>query len=127
VKATRLLGLLVGFLLVVAPLTAQENIRLHFELYRNGKQFATPAVTVKNSDTGSLDLTAMANAKLSVTPSRIDAQRIGVAFEIVTGEKTLKPRVVLINGESGWVSWRSGSDSFDVRVFVVPREVAQAR
>jgi hypothetical protein len=64
---------------------------------------------------------------VSFTPTRIDAQEIGVAFEIVTGRTTLKPRVVLVKGESGWVSWTSSADSFDLRAFVVPREVAQAR
>jgi hypothetical protein len=108
----------------VTTVTAQENIRLHFELYKNGKQVATPAVTVKNSETGSLNLGNMANAKVSLTPSRIDAQKIGVAFEMLTGGNTLKPRVVLLKG---WVSWKSGSDSFDLRLFVVPREVAAAR
>jgi hypothetical protein len=126
-KPTNLLGLAVLCICAVAPAAAQENIRLHFELYKNGKQVGFPAVTVKNSETGSVALGKMGNAKVSFTPTRIDAQKIGVAFEIVMGRTTLKPRVVLIKGESGWVSWKSGSDSFDVRAFVVPREVAEAR
>jgi uncharacterized protein YcsI (UPF0317 family) len=126
-KTIGLLGFVVGCVFTVASVTAQENIRLHFELYKNGKQVGTPEVTVKNAETGSLDLTTMASAKVSVTPTRIDAQKIGVAFVIVAGGQTLKPHVTLLKGESGWVSWKLGSDSFDVRVFVVPREVAAAR
>jgi hypothetical protein len=127
VKTVGLLGFVVGCLFTVVSLSAQDNIRLHFELYKNGKQVAAPAVTVKNSNTGSLDLATIANAKVSVIPTRIDAQKIGVAFVIVAGGQTLKPHVTLLKGESGWVSWKSDSDSFDVRVFVVPREVAAAR
>jgi hypothetical protein len=127
VKNNALLGAVVGCLFAVATVTAQENIRVHFEVYKNGKQVATPAVAVKNSEIGSLNLGTMGNAKVSFSPSRIDAQKIGVAFEIVTGGKTLKPHVVLVKQESGWVSWKSGSDSFDVRLFVVAREVAAAR
>jgi hypothetical protein len=124
---TGLFGVVLAFLCAVVSVTAQANIRLHFELYKNGKQFGTPAVTVKDSETGSLELGNMGNAKVSFTPSGIDAQRIGVAFKIVTGGKTFTPRVVVLKYESGWVSWKSGSDALDVRVFVFPHEPASAR
>ncbi|HEX7793029.1 MAG TPA: hypothetical protein VF456_01700 [Vicinamibacterales bacterium] len=126
-KPTSLLGLAVFCICAVAPAAAQENIRLHFELYKNGKQVGTPAVTVKNSETGSVELGNMGNAKLSFTPTRTDREKIGIAFVIATGRNTLKPHVTLLRGESGWVSWKSGSDSFDVRVFVVPRELMAPR
>jgi hypothetical protein len=126
-KLTALLGLAVLCICAVASAQAQENIRLHFELYKNRKQVATPSATVKNAETGSLDLGNLGSAKVSFTPRRIDSDRIGVAFEILDRKQTLKPHVVLLKGESGWVSWKSGSDSFDVRAFFVPREVAIAR
>jgi hypothetical protein len=90
-------------------------------LYKNGKQVAAPTVTVKNAEAGSLDLGNLGSAKVSFTPSRIDGDRIGVAFGIVNGRHILKPRVVLLNQESGWVSWKSASDSFDVRVIALSR------
>ena len=125
-KNIGLLTILIGCLFAVASVAAQENIRLHFELYKNGKQFGAPAVTVRDSEAGSLELGNMGNAKVSFTPTRIDTQKIGVAFVIAAGRDTLKPHVTLLKGESGWVSWKSGSDSLDVRVFVVPREVTAA-
>jgi hypothetical protein len=127
VKTIAVLGFVLGSLVAVAQVAAQENIRLHFELFKNGKPFGAPTVTVKSGETGSLELGNIGSAKLSFTPSRIDAQKIAVAFEVVTGEKTLKPRVVLLSLEPGQVSLKSSSDSFDVRVFVLPREVAAAR
>jgi hypothetical protein len=69
----------------------------------------------------------MGNAKISFTPTRTDREKIGVAFVIATGRDTFKPHVTLLRGESGWVSWKSDSDSFDVRVFVVPREITPQR
>jgi hypothetical protein len=65
VKNTGLLSIVVVCLFAGASVSAQENIRLHFELYKNGKQFGAPSVTVKNSETGSVELGNMGNAKIS--------------------------------------------------------------
>jgi hypothetical protein len=46
-KTAWFLGLVVVWFCAVASIAAQENIRLHFELYKNGKQVGAPAVTVK--------------------------------------------------------------------------------
>jgi hypothetical protein len=126
-KTAWFLGLVVVWFCAVASIAAEENIRLHFEVYKNGKQVGAPAVTVKNSETGSVELGNMGNAKISFTPTRTDREKIGVAFVIATGRDTFKPHVTLLRGESGWVSWKSDSDSFDVRVFVVPREITPQR
>jgi hypothetical protein len=66
-KAAGLLGLVVVWACAIAAISAQENIRLHFELYKNGKQVATPAVTVKDSETGSVELKTWA---MRTFPSR---------------------------------------------------------
>jgi hypothetical protein len=117
-KRTRLLGLVLGSLCAVVSVGGQENIRLHFEAYKNRTQIASPTVTVQNAETGSLKLET---ATVSFTPRRIDAQKIAVDFELVAGEKAFKPRLVLLNRASGSVSWKlvSGSDSFEIRVSAV--------
>ena len=117
-KTTGLLGLVLGSLWAVASVAGQENIRLHFEAYRNGAQIAAPTVMLQNAETGSLKLEG---AIVSFTPRRIDAQKVAVAFEVVAGEKTFKPRLVLLNQAPGSLSWKSasGSDSFEIRVSAV--------
>ena len=75
-KTAWFLGLVVVWFCAVASIAAQENIRLHFEVYKNGKQVGAPAVTVKNSETGSVELGNMGNAKISFTPTRTDREKV---------------------------------------------------
>ena len=104
----------VGIVVVAAiPAIGAENIRLHFDVYKNGAQLATPTVAVEDSKTGSFQL---ADATISFTPSRLDANKVAVAFDVESGERKLTPRLVLLDQEIGSVAWNSVSGSFEIRV-----------
>jgi uncharacterized protein (TIGR03435 family) len=55
-KQTILSLLVLGF--VGASVGAQENIRLRFELYKNGTEIAAPTIAVQDKETGSLNYLA---------------------------------------------------------------------
>jgi hypothetical protein len=106
-----------GFTLAIVSLTAQENIRLRFDVYKNGSQIASPTMVVKDKETGSMKVDGVAD--LSFTPSRIDANKIAVALDVVSGDMTAKPRLVLLNQESVSLSWKSATDSFEILIAAV--------
>ena len=82
-----------GFALTVASLNAQENLRFRFEVLKNGSQIAAPMVTVQEKQTGSVAVEEVAT--ISFTPSRVDGDRISLTLEVISADKTLKPRLVL--------------------------------
>lgn len=102
--------------LVASSAVAQEAVRLQFELYKNDSIVGRPSVTVHEKETGTLTLENV--AQLSFTPSRIDAEKIAIAFNVIAGEKSFRPRLVLQGQQAGSISWKSatGADSFELRV-----------
>lgn len=94
---------------------APAGIRLRFEISKNGSPVANPVVAVADNGTAILSVDNV--GKLSITPSRVDAEQIAVTFDIASDGQNLKPRLVLRNQEPGTISWKStsGEDAFDLR------------
>jgi hypothetical protein len=107
--------ILVGALASV-PVSAQEQIRLKLEIFRNGNEIAAPTVGAVDEQTGSV---TVENASLSFTPHRVDPDKVAVSFEIATDGKILKPRIILRGQELGTLSWKVASDSFEIRVAAI--------
>lgn len=116
----RLLVLLALAPVVGISLGAQESIRLQFEIYRNGSLVGSPTVTGRDGTSASMSVDS--GFDLTFTATRIAEDKVSVAFEIALDDKSIRPRVVLLNQEQGTISWKSasGSDSFEVRVSVTP-------
>ena len=97
---------------------AQSAIRLQFELYQDGALIANPAVSVKSGETGSLALESAGT--VTFTPVQNTADSIAVDFEISSGDKEIKPRLVL-RADSGSLSWTSATGrTVELRVAWVP-------
>ena len=89
-------------------------VRLRVEIYRNQQPLARPMLAIAAGSTGSVSIPKV--AKITVTPTASENQRVSLAFEITSGATTVKPQLVLDAGEPGTISWISGSDYFELRV-----------
>lgn len=70
------------------------------------------------ADGGHGSLSVPEIADISFNAARTTADRVTVSFEIRAGEKTMRPRVVLVQSEPGSLSWKQGEDSVVIRVSV---------
>jgi hypothetical protein len=103
--------------LSVEPLVAAPgDIKLQFEIFKNGTLIATPVLTVQEGGKGSLSLPNVID--VSLTPNRIaqDQDTVAIAFELTAAGKTIRPRMVLLKEERGVLSWKPASDSLELRV-----------
>ena len=108
--------MLVGVVLLTSSGLAQSNIRLQFEVSKNDAVVAAPQVAVADGGHGSLAVPDIADISFSAV--RTTADRVTVSFEIKAGEKSIRPRVVLVQSEPGSLSWKQGEDSLLIRVSV---------
>jgi hypothetical protein len=109
------LFLALTFVLVVAPLVAaRSDLKLQFEIYKNGTLIGTPMLTVQEGGRGSLSLPNV--VEVSVTPSRIAQDRVAIAFELTATGRTIRPRIVLLKEEQGVLTWKPASDLLELRV-----------
>ena len=93
----------------------EATIRLKFEVYRDGSLVAKPQFQVADKAAATLSIDGLAT--VTFTPTRIDAERIAVAFEIAAGGQPFSPRVVLRNREPGTISWKSlSNENVEMRV-----------
>ena len=96
----------------------QSTIRLQFELYQDGTLIAKPTVSVASGETGSLALESA--GYVTFKPVQNTADSIAVDFEISSGDKEIKPRLVL-RADSGSLSWTSATGrTVELRVAWVP-------
>jgi hypothetical protein len=114
--STRLLvviGLMAAW--VLSPF-AQERHALRFEVVKNGTLVARPVFTVNDGSQGSLVLDGAFDIKF--TPTRTAADTLAIAFEIVAGGTTLRPRMTLLKDEPGTLTWKTGAapDAYELRV-----------
>lgn len=111
--------LLVALAILVLSLqaSAQESVRLHIEVYKNGTQVAAPTVSAAEDQRASISLPGV--GLVTVSPKRLDGERTAVAIEVVSGEKTMKPGLILVGTEPASVTWQASSDSFEIRIAVV--------
>ena len=109
------LFLALTFLLVVVPLVAaRSDLKLQFEIYKNGTLIGTPMLTVQEGVRGSLSLPNV--VEVTLTPNRIAQDQVAIAFELTATGKTIRPRIVLLKDEQGVLSWKPASDLLELRV-----------
>ena len=99
----------------VAPLVAAPgDLKLRFEIYKNGTLVGTPVLTVQDGGKGSFTFPNFVDG--SLTPSRIAQDKVAIVFELTAAGKTIHPRMVLLKEEQGVLSWKPASDSLELRV-----------
>jgi len=91
-----------------------EVVRLRLEISMNQQPVARPMLGIAAGTTGSISIPKV--AKVTITPTARQDQRLSLAFEITSGATTVKPQLILNAGEPGAISWISGSDNFELRV-----------
>jgi hypothetical protein len=96
--------------------TAQNSIRLRFEVYRNGALVGNPEVSVTSGTTGSLAMDGIGT--IAFTPTSRDSDSVSVAFDIDSCDKHAHPRVVVRGNDPGSASWSctASKESFKVTV-----------
>ena len=101
-----------------SPMFAQDSIRLQFELYRNATLLSKPIIVVSDGAKGSMSVTDLAD--ISFVANRISAERVSLAFEIVVGGETIRPRLTLAGSGQGTLSLKpSGArDSLEIRLAI---------
>ncbi len=95
--------------------TAQESIRLQFEIVKDGSTVATPEVSVISGTTGTIELD---RGRIAFTPTQRGSESVAVAFDVRLAGKRLQPHLVIGRSEPGTLSWQSdtGAESFTIRV-----------
>jgi hypothetical protein len=89
--------------LVGSSVGAQEPITLNLQLFQDEALIASPAVKVRNGETGSVTLPDVFN--FTFTPTRLENDRISISFEIQDGPRTITPRVLISQDEPGSLKW----------------------
>ena len=97
-----------------AVATATPVVRLRVEIYRNQQILARPMLGIAAGTTGSVSIPRVVN--IMVTPTASENQRVSLAFEITSGETTIKPQLLLNGDVPRAITWISGSDNFELRV-----------
>jgi hypothetical protein len=106
---------LVLSLVSVCSTNAQESIRLRFKVVRNGSVLANPEMSVNQGSAGRIEIKDIVS--LVFTPTVSDS-RLSLAFDIKTGDRHLKPQLVIDKLEPGAISWTSASGEL-IRITVV--------
>jgi len=96
--------------------TAQESIRLQFEIVKDGSTVAKPEVSVISGSSGSIEVDNV--VLFSFTPTLRGSDAVAISFDIRSGGKQFQPRLVISKNEPGSLSWPSDTraQSFKVRV-----------
>jgi hypothetical protein len=109
------LSLALAFVFLVAPLIAAPgDLKLQFEIYKNGTLIGNPMLTVEDGGTASMSLPNVVD--MVFTPSRIAQDKVAIVFELTAAGKAIRPRIVLLKEEQGVLSWKPASDSIELRV-----------
>jgi hypothetical protein len=82
--------------------TAQDAVRLQFELRRGESVVARPILSLDPGTEGSMNIPGLATVK--VTPTLLDAERVSLAFDISAGARQVKPRLVLVGAATGSIT-----------------------
>jgi hypothetical protein len=115
-KLTRLwvTGLVV--LTCISLASAQNPIRLRFEVYRNGTLVGNPEVSVTSGSAATLAMEGV--GRIAFTPTSRDSGSVSIEFAIVSGGRHLHPVLVLQGNSPASASWSStdGKESFKFTV-----------
>jgi hypothetical protein len=94
---------------------AQEPIRLQFEVVKDGSTVAKLAVSVTSGSAANIEIANV--GKFAFTPT-FRGSDVAIAFDISSGGKQLRPRLVISKNEPGTLSWTSvtRAESFKLTV-----------
>lgn len=83
----------------VVGASAQDQVRLQFELRRGDAVVARPVLSLSPGSEGALDIDGVGTIK--VTPTLLADDRVSLSFDIRTSSRQAKPRLVLLGGTTG--------------------------
>ena len=115
-RLNRLSAVPVLALTLVSLATAPSTIRLRFELYRNGSLVGSPALSVASGDAARLAFDGAAT--ITFTPASLGSDNVSIDFDIDSGGRRLRPRLVIGADAPGSVTWSSagGRDTFTLTI-----------
>jgi hypothetical protein len=96
--------------------TAQESIRLQFEVVKDGSTVARPEVSVISGSSGSIEVDD--EVTFAFTPTFRGSDAVVISFDIRSGGKQFQPRLVISQNGPASLSWPSDTraQSFKLRV-----------
>jgi hypothetical protein len=114
-KLSCLLVLAVVFSVSMSPAIAQQSIRLHFEVVKNGSTVASPEVSADPGSAASIAIDGV--GRFEFTPT-LRGSDLAIAFDVRSGGKQLRPSLVITRREPGYLSWKSDTraESFKLTV-----------
>ena len=90
----------------VSTATAQESLRLQFEITVDGSVVAKPELKVQSGGEGSIAFGEKSQAVVAFTPT-VRGDDIDFAFDITDGEKRLSPTLRISKTVPGSMEWMS--------------------
>jgi hypothetical protein len=95
--------------------TAQESVRLQFEVVKDSSTVARPEVSMKSGSPGRIEVPDVGT--FAFTPTLRNSE-VAIAFDIRSAGKQFTPRLVISPNELGTISWVSATtaESFALRV-----------
>jgi beta-lactamase regulating signal transducer with metallopeptidase domain len=108
---------------ISAAPAAQDRIALDFEVYRNGALLGKPRIATGNGSTGTLsqsDAQGKEAFHISVTPRRSTDGSINIDLEFGVDNSSSSFKFLLSQQAPAKLTWKSGSDSFELRVTLAP-------
>jgi len=90
----------------VSTATAQESLRLQFEITVDGSVVAKPKLKVQSGGEGSIAFGEKSQAVVAFTPT-VRGDDIDFAFDITDGEKRLSPTLRISKTVPGSMEWMS--------------------
>ena len=116
-KFSRLLAVVTLVSFGASLASAQDSIRLRFEVVKDGATVAKPEVSVTAGSTGTLEVADVGN--IAFTPTLRGSDGVTIAFDIRSGGKEFQPRLVISKDQAGTLSWGSdaGAHSFKITVY----------
>ena len=114
-KLSRLLVITFVFSIGMVPATAQESVRLQFEVVKDGSTVAKPEVLVNSGAPGRIEIADVGT--FAFTPILRDS-RVAITFDISSTGKRFQPRLTISQNERGTIWWTSATsaESFSLTV-----------
>ena len=114
-ELSRLFAFAFLFSVGMSPVIAQQSIRLQFEVTKDGSTVAKPEMSVNSGAAGRIEIADV--GRVVFTPTLRDSD-VAIAFDISSGGKQFKPRLVISANEPGSISWTSDArqESFTLTV-----------
>ena len=112
--------LLVGMVVFasLSGLSAQQSIRLRFEVFQNESLVSSPEIAVAPGDSGRFEMPRIGT--IAFTPSFRNAQAVRLALDFHPCGRHAVPVVVMQANSPASISWPCVGDAFRVRVTWMP-------